>query len=60
MPATTPSGYRHGTRYAYRDKACRCVECRAWNAALARTQYAKRRGWSSNGKPTPIGGGDAG
>lgn len=26
----------HGTRKMYRDGACRCAECRAWNAAAKR------------------------
>lgn len=24
---------RHGTSYGYKERRCRCDECRAWNAA---------------------------
>ncbi len=33
----------HGTRYEYRFKDCRCVECRAWEAARKRGQRKRRR-----------------
>ena len=35
--------YRHGTRYGYRDKGCRCAECRRWNSAEKRRLYELRK-----------------
>lgn len=34
---------RHGTRSAYRDQKCRCVECRAWNTQRLRLYWQRRR-----------------
>lgn len=33
----------HGSQSMYRHHACRCIECRAWNAAATRTVRERRR-----------------
>lgn len=41
--------WQHGTRFGYRQKRCRCDECRAWAANGAReyrAEYRERTGTS--------------
>lgn len=38
----------HGTANGYKGKACRCAECRAWNAARMRRQLARKRATPEN------------
>lgn len=35
--------FTHGTQYGYRARACRCDECRAWQAAKMRETFARQR-----------------
>jgi len=35
--------HSHGTRYGYRDRGCRCDDCRAWETARQRARAARRR-----------------
>jgi hypothetical protein len=35
--------FRHGTRFMYKKHKCRCVECRAWNAARSRQERDRAR-----------------
>jgi hypothetical protein len=45
----TPKAIPHGTRTGYRERKCRCEECRAWLRESARDYRAKRQaetGWS--------------
>jgi hypothetical protein len=47
--AAQPKPFAHGTRTGYRERKCRCDECRAWLRQSMRDYYAKRldeTGWS--------------
>lgn len=40
--------FRHGTRYGYRRKRCRCDACKAWNTAESkryRALHPQPNGW---------------
>ena len=40
----TPIGeYKHGTRYAFDKKKCRCEACKEWRRLYQRQRYAARR-----------------
>lgn len=39
----TGAGWRHGTRYSYEAKICRCDKCREWKSERNRQQYARRK-----------------
>ncbi len=42
--STTPTGqWKHGTRYGYDKKKCRCQACRDWRNARQRERYAARK-----------------
>ena len=42
--------WQHGTRKGYRDHACRCGQCRAWNALQFKDYRRERR---ASGNPVP-------
>lgn len=44
------ASFEHGTRVAYRQRGCRCADCRAWNAANFNQYRVARR---DVGRPLP-------